>query len=63
MRKLAVFHVVFRNVTTWHKKINTIFVGLLFILAIGFSRLYLGVHFWSDVDKKQCLMLNFFPIL
>ena len=38
-----------RNVNTWKNKINVLFGGLLVILAIGFSRLYLGVHFLSDV--------------
>lgn len=30
-------------------KITALFFGLLIIIAIGFSRLYLGVHYLSDV--------------
>ena len=33
----------------WSKKVNIFFAGLLLIIAIGFSRLYLGVHYLSDV--------------
>ncbi|MEK7681051.1 MAG: phosphatase PAP2 family protein [Patescibacteria group bacterium] len=33
----------------WNHKINAAFVGLLLILAVGFSRIYLGVHYLSDV--------------
>lgn len=30
-------------------KLDALFIGIVFISAIGFSRLYLGVHFLSDV--------------
>ena len=38
-----------RNVRSWNRRINILFAGLIVVLAIGFSRLYLGVHFLSDV--------------
>lgn len=37
------------NTKLWKNKINIFFVSLWIILAIGFSRLYLGVHYVSDV--------------
>jgi undecaprenyl-diphosphatase len=33
----------------WKTKLNILFITVLLILAIGFSRLYLGVHYFSDV--------------
>lgn len=33
----------------WSKRVNLVFVWLVLTLLIGFSRLYLGVHFLSDV--------------
>jgi len=33
----------------WKRKVNIFFAGVLIILLIGFSRLYLGVHYVSDV--------------
>ncbi len=34
---------------SWKTKINILFITLLIILLIGFSRIYLGVHYLSDV--------------
>ncbi len=34
---------------TWKTRLNIIFAAAMAILTIGFSRLYLGVHFLSDV--------------
>lgn len=33
----------------WKNKINALFLGLFVIILVGFSRLYLGVHYLSDV--------------
>jgi len=38
-----------RNSKKWKYKINIFFAGFMTILLIGFSRLYLGVHYVSDV--------------
>lgn len=40
---------LWRQATTWGMRLNILFAGMLFVAAIGFSRLYLGVHFLSDV--------------
>ena len=39
----------FRETRRWGRKMNVLFCGLVIILAIGLSRLYLGVHYVSDV--------------
>ncbi|MDD5110369.1 MAG: LssY C-terminal domain-containing protein [Patescibacteria group bacterium] len=38
-----------RSAKTWRGKTNAILGGLVVILVLGFSRLYLGVHYLSDV--------------
>jgi len=38
-----------RHMKIWQNKINFLFLGITVILAIGLSRLYLGVHFLSDI--------------
>jgi len=50
-------YVVWRNTKSWTYKINLLFAGLVIIAAIGFSRLYLGVHFLSDVLSGYLLGL------
>lgn len=40
---------LWRRSATWGRRLNILFAGIFLIAAIGFSRLYLGVHFLSDV--------------
>ena len=40
---------LWRRTATWGRRLNILFAGVFLIAAIGFSRLYLGVHFLSDV--------------
>ncbi len=42
-------YMLIRNFGRWKTKVNIFFAGMLIILLIGFSRLYLGVHYFSDV--------------
>ena len=44
-----IVYMLIKNVKQWHKKINAFFAGFILVLLIGFSRLYLGVHYVSDV--------------
>ncbi len=38
-----------RSTDQWNRKVNIFFATMLVIAAIGFSRIYLGVHFISDI--------------
>ncbi|MBI4812432.1 LssY C-terminal domain-containing protein [Candidatus Falkowbacteria bacterium] len=38
-----------RNVKKWKTKLNILFSGIAILILVGFSRLYLGVHYLSDV--------------
>lgn len=42
-------YLLIRHIKSWKTKVNIFFACLVVILVIGFSRLYLGVHFLSDV--------------
>ncbi len=42
-------YLIIRNLKQWNKKINVFFIGFILISLIGFSRLYLGAHYVSDV--------------
>ncbi len=44
-----VAYFLIRQLGTWRSRLNLSFVAIMFIVAIGFSRLYLGVHFLSDI--------------
>jgi len=44
----AVYY-LWRQAATWKMRLNILFAGIFLVAAIGFSRLYLGVHFLSDV--------------
>jgi len=50
-------YILWRNTKSWTYKINILFAGLVLIAAIGLSRLYLGVHFLSDVLSGYLLGL------
>lgn len=42
-------YILFRESKQWKSKTNSVVICVLIILLIGFSRLYLGVHYLSDV--------------
>jgi len=42
-------YLLIRSVQSWSGKVNIFFATALLIIAIGFSRIYLGVHYVSDV--------------
>ncbi len=42
-------YVLIRHLKNWKRKVNVFFICLVVAMAIGFSRLYLGVHYLSDV--------------
>jgi len=42
-------YILIRNFKQWKTKVNIFFIGITLILLLGFSRLYLGVHYVSDV--------------
>ncbi len=42
-------YLIIRFVQSWNKKVNILFAAIFLIIAIGFSRLYLGEHYISDV--------------
>ena len=42
-------YIFFKEATQWGRRVNIVFTGLIVAVAIGFSRLYLDVHYVSDV--------------
>ncbi len=42
-------YMLWQHVHSFRKKTTVLFIGVTFIFLLGFSRLYLGVHFLSDV--------------
>jgi undecaprenyl-diphosphatase len=56
--------IVYRDITTLWKKWSVIFILLSLILLIGFSRVYLRVHYLSDVLAVYCFgMLSLIILL
>jgi undecaprenyl-diphosphatase len=56
--------IVYRDITTLWKKWAVIFILLGLILLIGFSRVYLRVHYLSDVLAGYCFgMLSLIILL
>ena len=45
----ALFYVIFRTRKKYASKFRWMIVGFFFVLLLGFSRLYLCVHYLSDV--------------
>ncbi|MCX6746384.1 MAG: LssY C-terminal domain-containing protein [Candidatus Parcubacteria bacterium] len=46
-----------RHLKSWPNKLNALFAGILIIIVIGFSRLYLGLHYLSDILGGYLLAL------
>lgn len=44
-----IIYILWYSVKSWKNKINIFFACLLVIIGVGFSRIYLGVHYLSDV--------------
>lgn len=51
------FYAIFWHTAYIRKKANWWIAIIIFILAMGFSRIYLGVHYFSDVIAGYCLGL------
>ncbi len=42
-------YLLIKKSSQWKRKLDIFFIGIILIMLIGFSRLYLGVHYVSDV--------------
>ncbi|MEN6474096.1 MAG: LssY C-terminal domain-containing protein [Syntrophaceae bacterium] len=42
-------YIILKQIKSYNKRLNLVFAVLIMLLAIGFARIYMGVHFLSDV--------------
>lgn len=56
-------YLLIRHLKSWKQRVNVFFVCLVVAMAIGFSRLYLGVHYLSDVWGGYLLGLLILTII
>jgi undecaprenyl-diphosphatase len=57
---LFVGYVLCMRTPLWHRKVNIIFTAVCLALAVGLSRVFLGVHYPSDVIAGWIIGLGWF---
>ena len=55
-------YLVYKNIKNIYLKITLIILLSIIIILIGFSRIYLGVHFTSDVLAGYLISLSYINI-